>query len=363
MSLTSAAGGGGGGVGGGPPGGVRSETASLSVPALRTGEYAAWRPRMEAYLMRHGLEETYTDELPDWVALHAQVRAWDIEKKRRAIAIALGRASGVKTKAQSKMNEDDESAHTARLEENAKREVRTLVEHSIRAFGMLFEAMPDELRAQTAHIPQGYAFGVWTWLEKKYQSTEIDCVNELIEKWMELRMDTDESFDAYRARVNKLCVLLEQAKEKPSARIYAYKLLDKLQPCFKPAVLALKAGEKLRDPADVDWEDVTAFITSHERSESRLTQQQVQASEDSYANPPMGAAMSAMRHAAAPWTKNAICYNCNERGHIGKQCTKPRPEGYGERDGRNEKRRRHARETVSMARRSQLTDSDDEISF
>ena len=43
--------------------------------------------------------------------------------------------------------------------------------------------------------------------------------------------------------MNQLKALLEHAKEPPSARMYAFMLLDRLQPRYKQAVLALKAGD------------------------------------------------------------------------------------------------------------------------
>ena len=189
--------------------------------------------------------------------------------------------------------------------------------------------MTEELRVQTAHIPPGYAFGVWSWLEKKFQSTEVDCVNDLIEKWMELRMESDESFDSYRARVNKTCVLLEQAKEKPSARIFAYKMLDMLQPRYRPAVLALKAGDKLKDPLNVNWEDVTAFLNSHERSEHRLGM--YEGSLDSIGEGPSSAAMSARYKPQSSSKKGTVqCFNCGEDGHISRFCKNPRREDRSE---------------------------------
>ena len=65
--------------------------------------------------------------------------------------------------------------------------------------------------------------------------------------------------------MNKVSALLEAAKEKPSARFYAFTLLDKLQPSYAAAVLALKAGEALTDASKIDWDKVTAFVNSHER--------------------------------------------------------------------------------------------------
>jgi hypothetical protein len=42
------------------------------------------------------------------------------------------------------------------------------VERSRKVFGMLYSSLPKELRAQAAHIPQGWAFGLWHWLETKF---------------------------------------------------------------------------------------------------------------------------------------------------------------------------------------------------
>jgi hypothetical protein len=160
-------------------------------------------------------------------------------------------------------------------------------------------------------------------------------VNDLIEKWMELRMESDESFDSYRARVNKICVLLEQAKEKPSARIFAYKMLDMLQPRYRPAVLALKAGDKLKDPLNVNWEDVTAFLNSHERSEHRLGM--YEGSVDLTGEGPSSVAMSARYKSQSSSKKGTVqCFNCGEDGHISRFCKNPRREDRSEENEKKE---------------------------
>ena len=146
-----------------------------------------------------------------------------------------------------------QAAATARASELTDKEkatrkyIRLLAEQSTKAYGALWSALPEELRAQARQsVPENFAYGLAHWLETKLQSTEQDNVGELLAQWVALRQEEDESFDAYRARVNHVLALLEHAKEKPSARQHAFMLLDRLQPRYKPAVLALKLGDLLK---------------------------------------------------------------------------------------------------------------------
>jgi hypothetical protein len=242
----------------------------IHVPRLTFtgGGYSAWRPNMEVYLQRAGAEDIHKEPMgeQEWLTTSAQVRDWARQADKEALALVLGAASS-----SGKGNSDTDGSllHSDKVRE-ARRRVTALVDRSRKVFGALFDALPEELRVQVAHLPQGWAYGLWHWLETKYQNTEEDCVNDLIKQWMQLQMEEEETFDAYRARVNRINSLLELAKEKPSARQYSFTLTDKLQPRFRQAVLALKASGQLKDAGAVQWEVVTAFINAHERSESRL---------------------------------------------------------------------------------------------
>jgi hypothetical protein len=96
-------------------------------------------------------------------------------------------------------------------------------------------------------------------------------VGALLEDWVSLRQEEDESFDAYRARINQLFTLLDHTKEKPSQRMYSLMLLDRLQPRYKQAVLALKAGGQLKEADKIEWDTVAAFVNTHEREELRYS--------------------------------------------------------------------------------------------
>lgn len=257
--------------------------------------------------MRLGVQGVFVeiDSKEMYEKLCKMVNEWDAEQRKADI--------------------DNTPLPVTKAEEKERRKrLREMVQRSEKAYAALFDALLPELQPQIAHIPSGFAYGLWKWLQDKYQSTETDAVHDLIDQWMELRMKDDELFDAYRARVNHVHTLLEHADEKPSVRVYAYKLLDKLKPDYIPAVLALKASGKLKiDGKTVpNWDEVAAFVNAHERNVLRLEKED---SNDESSVP--GAAMSARRAYAATARgstykngKGPQCWRCDRYGHILSKC-------------------------------------------
>ena len=317
MSLTSAGTASGGGNGGSPP------------PRLTgAAEYGVWKEAILVYLMRHGLEGVATKEIAEWKRLQAAVAQWDMEDEEALVLAALG---GVPSSSSS-----TGSGGSAAVTPATKIGVRALLGRSQRVYGMLFDALPAELRLLVAHLPSGYAFPLWEWLERKFQSTAADSVNALWKQFMELAMEKEEAFDAYRARVNKVVGLLLHAKETVSPSLFSFVQLERLQPRYAAAVLALRAGGSIKDAAKVDWDATAAFMSDHEKSELRLTGDASTGSE---------AAMAAFRGSAersggargsrrddAPRDgerrftplSEIRCFNCQQLGHKSHRCRQPK---------------------------------------
>jgi hypothetical protein len=183
-----------------------SERGSVAVPRLAPSAagYATWAPRMTVVLQQRGAEGIHLKKMDEqaWTRLSEQVAAWHDEDFDAALALATGTPTGSKDGAAS--SSSSAAGPSAGVKESRKLLIAT-VERSHKAFGVLYAALPDELCLQVAHLPQGWAYGLWAWLQAKYQGTEEDSVDALFSDWAALRQESDESFDQYRARVARVC--------------------------------------------------------------------------------------------------------------------------------------------------------------
>ena len=247
------------------------------APRLLAGGYAAWKDVADNWLDTRGAQGVHRKPLEAAVWRQRRDKADALRDEELAQAFADGDIEESKA--------SDKARKATQLH---------FVDNSIRVYGLLYSCLAEELRLQVAHIDKGHAYGLWHWLETKFQSSESDSVYVLLSDWMSLQMMDGESFDSYRARVDKVKTLLEHAKEPVSVRVYEYTLLRRLQPRYKLAVLALQANGMLKDANNVDWDAVTAFVNAYERSEMRL--------ESAHAD--VGSAM-ALRHDGRSYSKAA----------------------------------------------------------
>jgi Chromo (CHRromatin Organisation MOdifier) domain/Zinc knuckle len=296
-----------------------STSANVKAPQLASANgtasgmpHALWRPQMQTFLMQHSIEERdYACEMAKWRELDAAVQLAAKAAEDEAIAFMLG---------ESQVVEQESDNKDASAQKKAKQRVADLIGRSRRAFGYLYSALPVDLRPLVADVPQGYAYGIWSFLEKKFRNTEQDSVMALWERITTVTQETDETYDVYKARVDSVVELLTNAKQTLPAGLYASLLLWRLQPRYATAVLTLKTGDKLKDPATIDWSSITEYMSQYERSQLSLGETESAGSSDR--------AMAARGKSSAGGAdrrdhSNIQCFNCRKLGHFANRCPLP----------------------------------------
>ena len=129
-----------------------------------------------------------------WADMVAKADVWASDELDAAMTLLSPDASMSDNKASSLSDEV----------KSARKIIAQTVERSRKVYGSIYASLPTELRAQVAHIAQGFANGLWVWLETKFQSTEEDHVSDLLESWSTLHQDVGESFDAFRASTSSV---------------------------------------------------------------------------------------------------------------------------------------------------------------
>ena len=360
------------------------------APRLRAGCYAAWKPDMDVYLARIGADGVHKRAMSakDWQTMVDKLELWKRQEAAQYLAdIGISQRSGSSGSGSSSSGDSAGASELTDKEKATRKYIRLLAEQSTKAYGALWSALPEELRAQARQsVLENFAYGLAHWLETKLQSTEQDNVGELLAQWVALRQEDDESFDAYRARVNHVLALLDHAKEKPSARQHAFMLLDRLQPRYRPAVLALKLGDLLKKPDEIEWDKVAAFVNQHERNEQRMGAE----------GPDSAALVAAVRGSDSStqqpraasnggWTKRnghqrrgggtgdqrgqqdkRVCFRCDEQGHVAAVCPNPPKAAHSGRSGKGAGSSRgagaggHGGERADAATRARSHSSDEE---
>ena len=333
---------------------------STRVPQLASASstaglaYALWRPQMQTHLMRQGVEERdYAEEIAQWKTLVAAVQTDARAVERAAIATLLGSACASGKTAASSPTAAAAAAAAAVVKQEppsaeelaAKKAVAALIGRSQKAFGFLYAALPTDLRLLVADVPQGYAYGVWSFLERKYRSTEQDNVAALWKQLVTLAQTPDETFEEYKARVDSVMELLTLAKQVPPKSLYSTMLMWNLQPRYATAVLTLKTGDRLKDSDAIDWASITEYMAQYERSQENLGE----TGEGGRAfvararhQPQTSSSSSSSSSAAGPgssdsWVRRATCFNCQKKGHLKRDCPEPHKKQRGEGEKKSNK--------------------------
>ena len=305
---------------------------------------------MITFLMRQGIEERdYTKAIVQWEALvkavgdEARIEEDDAIAHVLAAAIAntQATASGSMSTSPSITQATTPKKDAAKLaaektEAEKKTKVSTMLTRVRKAYGYLFAALPPDVRLLVADVPQGYAFGIWSFLEKKYRNTEQDSIAALWSNFLSLVQSADENFDEYKARVDSVVELLTLAKDKPSDGLYSTVLLWRLQPRYETAVLTLKTGDRVKDPSKIDWPSIVEYMGQYERSQQTLSltgdavgdRAMVARNRPPSSGKPTYASATAKPgpgtgHSSQSSTRSVQCWNCQEMGHFASKCPKP----------------------------------------
>lgn len=303
---------------------------------------------MITFLMRQGIEERdYTKAIVQWEALVKAVGEEARIEEDDAIAHVLAAAATTQASGSTSTSTSSTLATThkkeaaqlaaEKTEAEKKTKVGTMLTRVRKAYGYLFAALPPDVRLLVADVPQGYAFGIWSFLEKKYRNTEQDSIAALWSNFLSLVQSAEENFDEYKARVDSVVELLTLAKDKPSDGLYSTLLLWRLQPRYETAVLTLKTGDRVKDPSKIDWPAIVEYMGQYERSQQALTgvdgaSDRAMAARGS--RPPSSSkSTSALAANAKPGssrssqssTSSVQCWNCQEMGHFASKCPRPNP--------------------------------------
>lgn len=306
--------------------------------------YAMWRAQMRTFLMRQGVKESdYAVEIEQWTTLVQRVEDGERADEQNAIAVFLGdkitSSSSSAAAAVVKVKTEDARAPSGdEPEVAASKLVAHLIARSRKAFGFLYAALPTDLCQLVADVPQGYAFGIWSLLEKRYRNTEQDSIAALWASFTPLEQEADEDFITYKARVDSVVELLTHAKQTVPSGLYASIVTLKLQPRYTQVILALQTAGKLTDTESIDWRAITDAIGQFERKQNELGEGHGSSSSSAMIarSTSRGAQQPHRWHTAnrsAPKEKrgqengasndDVLCFNCQQLGHYSSSCPKP----------------------------------------
>ena len=290
-----------------------SATMKVSVRTLTgAGNYTQWKVQIAAALAQCGVRKTdYTEKNEDWSALVTLVDGAALAAEKAARDAAFGRtASSSRTKA-------EVTAVSPVLVE--------LVARGRKAYNAINNTLSEELRHLARQSVQDEeAFALWSFVLKRFEGTEQDHVADMWVQFTNLRMDTDEKYDEYKARVDEVTKRLTDAKNEPPAGLYAAMLLtaSKLQPTYDQSLAALRAAGLLKDPATIKWDEVLANMALCEREQQRREEADNDGEMMQHA---MAARRTTMKN--SKYDRNDTkCYNCNGSGHYSRECPKPHTE-------------------------------------
>ncbi len=186
------------------------------MPLLVSGSgYAVWKPKAEVFLGLKGLRESLLDSTTEkqWLKVTARAAEWAAADKAEPLNALFGdsaeegedendgddsvtddssqnthAASAAQAKAATPSALGPSQAPLKEKEADLRKQAAAMIKRSEMAYGHIFSALSNDVALMVKVVPQGWARGLWQWLERKFQSTASDNVNALLRDWHSLRL-------------------------------------------------------------------------------------------------------------------------------------------------------------------------------
>jgi hypothetical protein len=316
-------------------------SSSLLTIRFNGKDFAIWKIKMLAYFEAFDLIEVVENPVSE-----------EVPKTR----MSFGSAPKVPVK---KDKEKDKSS----IEE--KRENESQEKKSKKAYAILMLSLQTEQIRLVAHVPRGNANGVWEVLLQRYERKTTASKTHTRDMLHKCKMNKEEEFDDYLARINSLMLKLEEMEESVSKGELMYVLLNGLPESYSSIVQTLKVNDKM------EYEEACEHIRDYQETLMYKNENnEIGKSENEVANH-VGEKRKCFTcnkegHMAYQCKRNKDkkkCYICKKIGHTEKECYRNKESKNNESDSESDQekyKKKSNKEKCNIVSEQQVFDSDDE---
>jgi hypothetical protein len=196
--------------------------------------------------------------------------------------------------------------------------IKKLFEDMNKAWSLLMRALTVDMREQVKLLEEGYPHAVMEYLRSKYENDDLVNIGDLWIKYLSMKMNDDELFDKYRARLEEAKSRLTSAKRKQLIPPDLHQMLitDKLPDKFKLVIITMKTSKDYYSQS-TDW--ICTQINNFERELNR-TQVDQPSIEQTFYTASAGNKSSGSSSQAGKLNATPNCNFCKQSGHVRHEC-------------------------------------------